>query len=139
MVDMPASMRTYSRSSKGPSGPPRSSPTPGSQPRPLPALGVSSATSSSSYCSQVEGLDLPASMPALPASRNCRFQFPMASSVTVWADGPPSKVPEVSTYVGGPDGQMDVFDKDGRLLKQFMPATYDRLEGAGIPQETPPC
>lgn len=35
-----------------------------------PSACVSSATLSSSCCSRVEGLDLPASMPALPTSRN---------------------------------------------------------------------
>lgn len=36
----------------------------------------SSATSSSSCRSRAEGFDSPASIPALPASRNYRFQFP---------------------------------------------------------------
>lgn len=41
---------------------------------------LNSATSTSSCCSR--DVDLPASIPALPPSRNCRFQFPIACPET---------------------------------------------------------
>ena len=39
--------------------------------------------SASSCCSRNAGLDLPATIPALPPSRNCRLQFPIAYSETL--------------------------------------------------------
>src|SRR5690606_20225501 len=47
-----------------------------------PSAWVSSTTSASSCASRVEGPDLPAARPVLPASRNCRFQFPTDCSET---------------------------------------------------------
>jgi hypothetical protein len=47
-----------------------------------PRAWVSSATSASSGASRVEGPDLPATRPARPDSRNCRFQFPTDCSET---------------------------------------------------------
>ena len=41
-----------------------------------------SATSASSCCSRLEGLNFPATMPERPPSRNWRFQFPTDCSET---------------------------------------------------------
>ena len=56
-----------------------------------PNVRVNPATSASNCYSRDVGLDLPASIPALSPSRNCRFQFPIAYSET-----PPSGLPQRS-------------------------------------------
>ena len=47
-----------------------------------PRAWVRSTTSASSWASRVDGPDFPATRPVLPASRNCRFQFPTDCSET---------------------------------------------------------
>jgi hypothetical protein len=77
-VDVPASTRITSRSSKGPGDPRRTS----SRPAPAsPSARVSSASSASSCCSRVDGSDLPATRPVLPASRKSAFHRPIDCSL----------------------------------------------------------
>jgi hypothetical protein len=80
VVGMPASMRITSGSAEGP-GVPRTSSTPAARPPPHPGPG-SARSPRPRAAALASTARLPAAKPVLPASSNCRFQFPTDCSET---------------------------------------------------------
>src|SRR5450830_1847775 len=84
---------------------------------------VRSATSASSWASRVVGPALPATSPARPASRNCRFQFPTDCSETFdrraasATDTSPAKI-DSTTRTFSSTGNTGALDMVPRLLQQ---------------------
>src|SRR5665648_273804 len=84
---------------------------------------VRSATSASNCCSRVDGPALPATSPARPASRNCRFQFPTDCSETFArraasaTDNSPAKI-DRTTRTFSSTGNTGALDMVIRLLQQ---------------------
>jgi hypothetical protein len=81
-VDIAASVRITSRSSKSPTGPPRAFSRPTAPRAPSPSAWVNSTTSASSCSSRLDGPDRPATSAVLQASMNSAFHRPIDCSDT---------------------------------------------------------